>query len=114
MGLTMLFLLSLSTGLSNSLNALEPLEPVEASTPLGQASQLTIGSWPDGANQRVEVSVPDQHAIKSIDLSLESGSLSNPIGQSWTETGDFASNAVYDGMDVNLSLIHISEPTRPY
>jgi hypothetical protein len=107
MGLTMLFLLSLSTGLSNSLNALEPPESVEASTPLGQASQLTIGSWPDGANQRVEVSVPDQHAIKSIDLSLESSSLSNPIGQSWTETGDFASNAVYDGMDVNTSTLSI-------
>ena len=78
-GLTLLFLLSLSASLTHSLNALESRDQIEASTPLGQASQLTIGSWPDGANQRVKVSVPDQHAIKSIDLAIEPSSLSNSI-----------------------------------
>ena len=35
-----------------------------------QTQKLTIGSWPDGANQRVALSVPDGHSIKALDLSL--------------------------------------------
>ena len=80
---------------------------VESSTPLGQLETLTIGSWPDGANQRVEVSVPDGHAIKSLDLDIEASTLNNPMGSVLTDVGDFDRNAVYDGMDVNKSSLQI-------
>ena len=106
-GLSLLFLLSLTAGLTSTLNPLMENDSVHSTTTLGQANQLTIGSWPDGANQRVTVSVPDQHAIKSLELDLESSSLPNSLGQSWTETGDFAGSAVYDGMDVNSSTLSI-------
>ena len=67
-GLVLLFLLSLVPAV-HPIHG-EPLQeaPAEGLAPLGQLQTLTIGSWPDGANQRVEVSVPDGYAIKSLDL----------------------------------------------
>ena len=76
-------------------------------TPLGQAEKLTIGSWPDGASQRVEVSVPDGHSIKSIDLDISASTLTNSMSSTLTDVGDFDGNAVYDGMDVNKSSLQI-------
>ena len=76
--------------------------PFEAST-LGQATAITVGSWPDGANQRVSISVPDGHAIESLDLDIAASDLSDSVGSSWTDAGDFDQGSVYDGMDVNGS-----------
>ena len=80
---------------------------VSESTPVGQATKLTIGSWPDGANQRVQLAVPDGHAIKSIDMSIEASTLSNSVATTLTDAGDFDANSVYDGMDANTSTLGI-------
>ena len=106
-GLVLLFLLSLVPLTHPSQPVALEAPAVESSTPLGQLQTLTIGSWPDGANQRVEVSVPDGHAIKSIDLDIEASTLNNPMGSVLTDVGDFDRNAVYDGMDVNKSSLQI-------
>ncbi len=76
-------------------------------TPIGQATRLTVGSWPDGANQRVQLSVPDGHAIKALDIGLEASTLTNSLASTMTEAGDFDNNAVYDGMDVNASELKL-------
>ena len=80
----------------------EPSTPFEAST-LGQATAITVGSWPDGANQRVSISVPDGHAIETLELGIEASDLSDSVASSWTEEGVFDQGSVYDGMDVNGS-----------
>ena len=46
-----------------------------ASTPIGQSSLLTVGSFPDGSNQKVSISVPDGEAIQSLDLNIEAATL---------------------------------------
>ncbi|MEC7065015.1 MAG: hypothetical protein VXX05_02735, partial [Candidatus Thermoplasmatota archaeon] len=106
-GLVLLFLLSLVPAV-HPIHG-EPLQeaPAEGLAPLGQLQTLTIGSWPDGANQRVEVSVPDGYAIKSLDLDLVAGTLQQPMGSVLTDVGDFDRNSVYDGMDVNKSSLQI-------
>lgn len=78
-GLVLIFLLSLVPATHHDGSSTLTAPSVVESTPLGQLQTLTIGSWPDGANQRVEVSVPDGHAIKSLDIDLEAGTLNNPI-----------------------------------
>ncbi|MGB0378545.1 MAG: hypothetical protein ACPGGE_06940, partial [Poseidonia sp.] len=65
-GLVLIFLLSLVPATHHAGSPSLTAPSVVESTPLGQLQTLTIGSWPDGANQRVEVSVPDGHAIKSL------------------------------------------------
>ena len=76
-------------------------------TPIGQATKLTIGSWPDGANQRIKVDVPEGHSIKSMDLALEPSVLPSSLASTLTDAGDFDGNAVYDGMDVNKTSLQI-------
>ena len=86
-----------------------PLQAVNPSqtTPIGQATKLTIGSWPDGANQRIQVDVPEGHSIKSMDLDLEPSVLPSSLASTLTDVGDFDGNAVYDGMDVNQTSLKI-------
>ena len=106
-GLVALFLLSLAPLTHHQGKALGLETEQHESTPLGQSQKLTIGSWPDGANQRVELSVPDGHSIKSVDLNITAGTLSNSIATNLSQVGDFDGNAVYDGMDVNKSSLQI-------
>ena len=100
-GLVVLFLLSLVPSTHYA-----PLESATESvrnevTPIGQNQQLTIGSWPDGANQRVELSIPDGHSIKSLNIDLGASTLTSSMGSVLTDAGDFSGGAQY------LSLIHI-------
>lgn len=87
-GLVILFLLSLVPVLHpepvQSLSNDGPSADFEAST-LGQATTLTVGSWPDGANQRVTISVPDGHAVESLGLDIEASDLSDSVATSWNE-----------------------------
>ena len=89
-GLVVLFLLSLVPVLHpepvQSLLSDDSSANLEAST-LGQATSLTVGSWPDGANQRVTISVPDGHAIESLGLEIEASDLSESVATSWNEVG---------------------------
>ena len=106
-GLVALFLVSLAPLTHHQGSALGLETEQHESTPLGQSQKLTIGSWPDGANQRVELSVPDGHSIKSVDLNITAGTLGNSIATNLSQLGDFDGNTVYDGMDVNKSSLHI-------
>ena len=62
-GLCLLFLISMipsDVGMIKSSPTLVDDEALIApSTPNGQTTTLTIGSWPDGANERVSVAVGD-------------------------------------------------------
>ena len=107
LGLVLLFVLSLVPMSHDAPQALPKGDLLKETTPLGQAEKLTIGSWPDGASQRVEVSVPDGHSIKSIDLDISASTLTNSMASVLTDVGDFDGNAVYDGMDVNKSSLQI-------
>ena len=106
-GLILLFLVSLIPPIAQSNpTSLGEDEPLEG-TPIGQSQKLTIGSWPDGANQRVEINVPDGHSIRSLDLEMEASTLPNPLASSMTDVGDFKANAVYNGVNVNSSTLSI-------
>jgi len=78
-----------------------------ASTPIGQSSLLTVGSFPDGSNQKVSISVPDGEAIQTLDLNVEAATLTTSTAFSWDESTDYASGTVYDGMDVNGTSLTI-------
>jgi len=110
-GLCLLFLISMipsDVGLVKSASTMVEQEATIApSTPIGQATTLTIGSWPDGANERVGVSVGDGYAIKSMDLELQPNVLPNSLASTLADVGDFDDNSVYDGMDVNKSALQI-------
>jgi hypothetical protein len=107
MGLVALFLVSLLPLFPASADDGFTAYDAQRSTPLGQATTLTIGSWPDGANERVKISVPDGESLKSVGIGLESNVLPMSLGMSLNGAGDFAGNAVYDGMDVNSSSLQI-------
>ena len=76
-------------------------------TPMGQSNLLSIGSFPDGANSNTRIGVADGEAIQSLDLNLESARLPSSTGYSLTESLDFSTNTLYDGVDVNGSSLTI-------
>ena len=80
---------------------------VQSSTPMGQATTVNIGSWPDGASERIEVRVQDGHAIRSLDVTVEPGVLPQSSAMSWDSSADYRRNTVYDGMNVNESTLSI-------
>lgn len=106
-GLVLIFVLSLVPATHHDGGSTLRTPSVVESTPLGQLQTLTIGSWPDGANQRVEVSVPDGHAIKSLDIDMQASTLASSLSSTLTEAPDFANGAVYDGVSVNGSSLAI-------
>ena len=104
-GLVILFLMSLlpAMNIGHGEALFDTEETGSKASTLGQATSITVGSWPDGANQRVSLSVPDGHAIESLELGIEASGLSDSVASSWSEVGDFDQGSVYDGMDVNGS-----------
>ena len=78
-----------------------------ASTPIGQSSLLTVGSFPDGSNQKVIISVPEGEAIQSLDLNIEAATLTTSTAFSWEDSPDYSTGTVYDGMDVNGTALTI-------
>ena len=104
-GLVILFLMSLlpAMNIGHGEALFDTEETGSKASTLGQATSITVGSWPDGANQRVSLSVPDGHAIESLELGIEASDLSDSVASSWSEVGDFDQGSVYDGMDVNGS-----------
>ncbi len=83
------------------------VSPSEAPTVIGQTNLLSIGSFPDGANTNTKLSVPDGEAIRSLDLNLEPAVLASATGFSFTDSSDFSSSTMYDGVDVNGSSLSI-------
>ena len=107
LGLVLLFVLSLVPPTHHEAVSLNEKSTEMDTTPLGQAQKLTIGSWPDGANQRVAFKVPDGHSIKSLDVDIRAATLGNSMASHLSDVGDFDGNAIYDGMDVNKSSLQI-------
>jgi len=106
-GLVLLFVFSLLPVDHPTVPVYETEVSEDVASVQGQTQKLTIGSWPDGANQRVALSVPDGHSIKALDLDVSPSTLSNSMASVLSDTGDFAGNNLYDGMDVNQSSLQI-------
>ena len=107
--LVFIFLISSFAGLvyNQQDNQLVDQSVQSASTPIGQSSLLTVGSFPDGSNQKVSISVPDGEAIQTLDLNLEAATLTTSTAFSWDESADYSTGTVYDGMDVNSTSLSI-------
>ena len=105
-----LFLLSmLMQGYAITPEEVLPDDEASLNTPtqIGQSHLLSIGSFPDGANANTRIAVLEGEAIQSLDLNLESARLPSSTGYSLTESSDFSTNTVYDGVDVNDSSLTI-------
>ena len=76
-------------------------------TQMCQSHLLSIGSFPYGANTNTRLGVLDGEAIQSLDLNIEPARLPSSTGYSLTESLDFSTNTVYDGVDVNGSSLTI-------
>ena len=107
--LVFVFLISSFAGLisNQDSNDLDLQVTKSASTPIGQSSLLTVGSFPDGSNQKVSISVPDGEAIQSLDLNIEAATLTTSTAFSWDDSPDYSTGTVYDGMDVNGTSLTI-------
>ncbi len=107
-GLIVLFLISTQGQLIGGNSSNNPLfdEPViDSTTPIGQATTVSIGSFPDGAVEKVSVSVPDGEVVQTMSLGFESSPLSTSTSFSLAETSDFAASQSYSGVDVNSSSL---------
>ena len=107
-GLLLLFLFSLQMAM------IEPYQPLEDSedspsnsTPIGQPTTISIGSFPDGAVEKVSVSVPDGQVVQSLDLNVESAPLSTSTAYSFTNSQDFAGSTSFSGVNVNSTSLSL-------
>ena len=77
-------------------------------TPIGQATTVSIGSYPDGVNDASSISVPSGEALSGIELSLDESVLPVSAAKTFDSPADYDhSMAVYDGMDVNNSVLQL-------
>ena len=84
----MLVLFAISTQsyyFSDSGNRLHPDNPVASNT-LGQEEKIAIGSYPDGAVEKVMITVPDGQVVQSMNIDLESADLATSTAYSFTES----------------------------
>lgn len=105
----MLVLFAISTQsyyFSSSDSSLHPYESVTSNT-LGQEEKIAIGSYPDGAVEKVKISVPDGQVVQSMNIDLESADLATSTAYSFSESIDFASSTSYDGVNVNTSSLSL-------
>ena len=80
---------------------------VESTTPIGQSTTVSIGSFPDGAVEKVSVSVPDGEVVQTLSIGVESSSLPTSTAFSFTDTSDFSASQYYSGVDVNSSSMSL-------
>lgn len=80
---------------------------VNRAVTIGQAESITVGSYPDGASTKIELEVPDGTAIQGLDVDIEPARLPSSMATSWTDSNDFSSGSVYDGVDVNGTSLTI-------
>ena len=108
--LVSLFILSvqsymITTNLDDSEHLFEP--QIESSTPVGQSTIVSIGSFPDGAVEKVSVSVPSEEVVQTLGLDIESASLPTSTAFSFSKSLDFSSSQYYSGVDVNSSSLSL-------
>jgi hypothetical protein len=77
-------------------------------TPMGQTNIVSIGSYPEGVNDAISFTVPSGEAVTSADLSIDENVLPVTAAKVWDLAADYDHpNAVYDGMDVNNSVLQL-------
>ncbi len=102
-----IFLFSLLSPIVEHADELD-LSASSNSTPIGQTTTVSIGSYPDGVNDAASISVPSGEAISGIELSLDEGVLPVSAAKVFDSPADYDhSMAVYDGMDVNNSVLQL-------
>ena len=74
---------------------------------LGQEEKIAIGSYPDGAVEKVKITVPDGQVVQSMNIDLESADLATSTAYSFSESVDFASSNLYNGVNVNTSSLSL-------
>ena len=80
---------------------------IDSSTPIGQDTTVSIGSFPDGAVEKVSVSVPDGEVVQTLSMGIESSSIPTSTAFSFTDTSDFSASQYYSGVDVNSSSLSL-------
>ena len=79
----------------------------QISNTLGQEEKIAIGSYPDGAVEKVMITVPDGQVVQSMNIDLESADLATSTAYSFSESVDFASSSSYGGVNVNTSSLSL-------
>ena len=79
----------------------------QTSNTLGQEEKIAIGSYPDGAVEKVMITVPDGQVVQSMNIDLKSADLATSTAYSFSESVDFASSTSYDGVNVNTSSLSL-------
>lgn len=109
-GIVTLFILSSQMSIiteKTSEISLLPEPTVESTTPIGQGTTVSIGSFPDGAVEKVSVSVPDGEVVQTLSIGVESSSLPTSTAFSLTDAADFSASQYYSGVDVNSSSLSL-------
>ena len=102
-----IFLFSLLSPLVGPVEKLN-LNDESTSPTIGQTSTVSIGSYPDGVNDATSITVPSGEAISGIELSLDESVLPVSAAKMFDSPADYDhSMAVYDGMDVNNSVLQL-------
>ena len=123
LAITMLLIFAISTQMYYFDNQEEQvIEEIitNQATPLGQSTTVSIGSYPDGAVEKVSVAVPDGQVVQTMSVDMEPSALSTSTAYSFTDASDFSSSSSFQGVNVNtssLSLLpvsytHLTLPTK--
>ena len=74
---------------------------------LGQEEKIAIGSYPDGAVEKVKVSIPDGQVVQAMNLDIAAADLATSTAYSFTDSADFSSSTTFSGVDVNSSSLSL-------
>ncbi len=101
--LVMLYFLSVLAGVIGQGNTsfLKDSTNQQEATNIGQSTTIAIGSWPDGANERIDFDVSNGSSIRNLDLTFNPSTIPSSTANIWTNSNHWKSNSVYDGMNVN-------------
>ena len=110
LAITMLLIFAISTQISYFDNHDRQIIDeiiVNHATPLGQSTTVSIGSYPDGAVEKVSVAVPDGQVVQTMSVDMEPSSLSTSTAYSFTDASDFSSSTSFNGVNVNTSSLSL-------
>ena len=110
LAITMLLIFAISTQISYFDNHDRQIIDeiiVNQATPLGQSTTVSIGSYPDGAVEKVSVAVPDGQVVQTMSVDMEPSSLSTSTAYSFTDASDFSRSTSFNGVNVNTSSLSL-------
>ena len=89
------------------------LPPIAASTPLGYRNKMALHAQADGTEMKLGYFMADNTTVLDVPACpLALPALNERLSERRTDDSFF--RTLRNGMTLTLSLIHISEPTRPY